>query len=126
VSASDYNPYRRFGLLALFATLLIAFGLMLLFPIWDRFFNYLIAINVVTFAVFGYDKLIAPTQATRVPEAILLALTALGGCVGGIIARPVFRHKTLKVAFRLAFWLCVLVSIALIAAYYLWLCPECR
>ena len=126
MSASHYNPYRRFGLLALFATLLIAFGLMLLFPIWDRFFNYLIAINVVTFAVFGYDKLIAPTQATRVPEAILLALTALGGCVGGIIARPVFRHKTLKVPFRLAFWLCVLASIALIAAYYLWLCPGCR
>ena len=126
MSASHYNPYRRFGLLALFATLLIAFGLMLLFPFWDRFFNYLIAINVVTFAVFGYDKLIAPTQATRVPEAILLALTALGGCVGGIIARPVFRHKTLKVSFRLAFWLCVLASTAVIVAYYLWLCPECR
>jgi uncharacterized membrane protein YsdA (DUF1294 family) len=126
VSASHYNPYRRFGLVALFATLLIAFGLMRLFPIWDRFFNYLIAINVVTFAIFGYDKLIAPTQATRVPEAILLALTALGGCVGGIIARPVFRHKTLKVSFRLAFWLCVLASTAVIAAYYLWLCPECR
>ena len=126
MSASHYNPYRRFGLLALFATLLIAFGLMLLFPAWDRFFNYLIAINVVTFAIFGYDKLIAPTQATRVPEAILLALTALGGCVGGIIARPVFRHKTLKAPFRLAFWLCVLASIAVIAVYYLWLCPECR
>ena len=126
MSASHYNPYRRFGLLALFATLLIAFGLMLLFPIWDRFFNYLIAINVVTFAIFGYDKLSAPTRATRVPEAILLALTALGGCVGGIIARPVFRHKTLKVSFRLAFWLCVLASTAVIAAYYLWLCPECR
>ena len=124
--SSHYNPYRRFGLVALFATLLIALGLMLLFPVWDRFFNYLIAINVVTFAVFGYDKLVAPTQATRVPEAILLILTALGGCVGGIIARPVFRHKTLKVSFRLTFWLCALASSALIAAYYLWLCPECR
>ncbi len=51
MSASHYNPYRRLGLLALFATLLIALGLMLLFPVWDRFFNYLIAINVVTFAV---------------------------------------------------------------------------
>lgn len=126
MSASHYNPYRRFGLLALFATLLIAFGLMLLFPVWDRFFNYLIAVNVVAFAAFGYDKLIAPTQAMRVPEAVLLALTALGGCVGGVIARPVFRHKTQKVSFRLAFWPCVLASIVLIAAYYVWLCPECR
>jgi uncharacterized membrane protein YsdA (DUF1294 family) len=121
-----FNPYRRFGLLTLFVTLLIAFGLMQLFPIWDRFFNYLIAVNVVTLAAFGYDKLIAPTQAIRVPEAILLALTALGGCVGGIIARPVFRHKTRKASFQLAFWFCVLISIVLIAIYYLGLCPACR
>jgi len=126
LSSSPYNPYRRFGLLALFATLLIAFGLMLLFPVWDRFFNYLIAVNVVTFAAFGYDKLVAPTQSIRVPETILLALTALGGGVGGIIARPLFRHKTQKMSFRLVFWPCVLVSTALIVVYYLWLCPECR
>jgi len=112
--------------LASFATLLIAFGLMLLFPVWDRFFNYLIAVNVVTFAAFGYDKLVAPTQSIRVPETILLALTALGGGVGGIIARPLFRHKTQKMSFRLVFWPCVLVSTALIVVYYLWLCPECR
>ena len=122
----EYNPYRRFGLLTLFVTLLIAFGLMLLFPVWDRFFNYLIAVNVVAFAAFGYDKLIAPTGAIRVPEAILLALTALGGCVGGVSAHLMLRHKTQKVSFRLAFWPCVLVSIVLIAYYYLWLCPECR
>ena len=126
MSSSPYNPYRRFGLLASFATLLIAFGLMLLFPVWDRFFNYLIAVNVVTFAAFGYDKLVAPTQSIRVPETILLALTALGGGVGGIIARPLFRHKTQKMSFRLVFWPCVLVSTALIVVYYLWLCPECR
>ena len=126
MSSSPYNPYRRFGLLALFATLLIAFGLMLLFPVWDRFFNYLIAVNVVTFAAFGYDKLVAPTQSIRVPETILLALTALGGGVGGIIARPVFRHKTQKMSFHLIFWPCVLVSTVLIAYYYFWLCPECR
>ena len=124
--SSHYNPYRRFGLVALFATLLIAFGLMRLFPMWDRFFNYLIAVNVVTFAAFGYDKLVAPTQSMRVPEAILLALTALGGCVGGIIARPAFRHKTQKMSFRLAFWPCVLVSTVLMAVYYFWLCSECR
>ena len=126
MSSSHYNPNRRFGLLASFATLLIAFGLMLLFPVWDRFFNYLIAVNVVTFAAFGYDKLVAPTQSIRVPETILLALTALGGGVGGIIARPLFRHKTQKMSFRLVFWPCVLVSAALIVVYYLWLCPECR
>ena len=126
MSSSPYNPNRRFGLLALFATLLIAFGLMLLFPVWDRFFNYLIAVNVVTFAAFGYDKLAAPTQSIRVPETILLALTALGGCVGGIIARPVFRHKTQKMSFYLIFWPCVLVSTVLIVYYYFWLCPECR
>ena len=126
MSTSHYNPYRRFGLLASFVTLLLAFGLMLLIPAWDRFFNYLIAINTVTFAIFGYDKFISRTQAARVPEAILLALTALGGCVGGVAARLVFHHKTQKASFQPAFWLCALISIALMAVYYLWLCPECR
>jgi uncharacterized membrane protein YsdA (DUF1294 family) len=122
----DYSPYRRFGSSVLFATLLITFGLKLLFPAWDLFFNYLIAVNVVTFVAFGYDKASAQAQAARVPEVILLALTALGGCIGGIIARPVFHHKTQKMSFRLVFWPCVLISIILIAIYYMLLCPECR
>jgi uncharacterized membrane protein YsdA (DUF1294 family) len=124
--APAFNPYTRFALVALLAVLLITYLQMLLFPTWDRVFDWLIAINIVTFVAFGYDKAIAPQGATRVPEAILLVLTLLGGCIGAMIARPLFRHKTQKMSFRLIFWPCVIASIALVAVYYLVLCPACR
>ena len=124
--APAFNPYTRFALVALLAVLLMTYLQLLLFPTWDVVFAWLIAINVVTFVAFGYDKAVAPKGATRVPEAILLALTLLGGSVGAVIARPLFRHKTQKVSFRLIFWPCVIMSIALVTVYYLVLCPGCR
>jgi len=124
--APAFNPYRRFALVALLAVLLITYLQLLLFPAWDVVFAWLIAINIVTFVAFGYDKAVAPKDTTRVPEAILLALTLLGGSVGAVIARPLFRHKTQKVSFHLIFWPCVIVSIILVAVYYLVLCPGCR
>ncbi len=124
--APAFNPYTRFALVALLAVLLITYLQLLLFPAWDVVFAWLIAINLVTFVAFGYDKAIAPKGAMRVPEAILLALTLLGGSVGAVLARPLFRHKTLKMSFRLIFWPCVFVSIALVTLYYLVLCPGCR
>jgi uncharacterized membrane protein YsdA (DUF1294 family) len=124
--APAFNPYTRFALVALLAVLLITYLQLLLFPAWDPVFAWLIAFNIVTFVAFGYDKAVAPQGATRVPEAILLALTLLGGCIGAMIARPLFRHKTQKTSFRLIFWPCVIVSIALVTVYYLALCPGCR
>jgi uncharacterized membrane protein YsdA (DUF1294 family) len=124
--ATSFNPYRRFTLLAVLVILLITFGLLSLYPIWDVAFAWLIGINIVTFLTFAYDKAVAPTGATRVPEVVLLALTALGGSIGAIIARPLFRHKTIKASFQWTFWLCVLLSMVLVAVYYVLVCPECR
>jgi len=97
-----------------------------LFPAWDVVFAWLIAINIVTFVAFGYDKAVAPKGTLRVPETILLGLTLLGGSVGAVIARPLFRHKTQKLSFRLIFWLCAIASFALVTVYYLVVCPGCR
>jgi len=124
--APGFNPYRRFALLALLVALSITFGLLSFFPGWDVVFAWLIGVNVVMFAAFGYDKAVAPTGAARVPEAILLALTALGGSIGAVIGRLLFRHKTQKASFQPAFWLCVILSIVLAAVYYTVICPECR
>ena len=124
--ATTFNPYTRFALVALLAVLLITYLQLLWFPTWDVVFAWLIAINLVTFAAFGYDKAVAPKGTLRVPETILLGLTLLGGGIGAVLARPLFRHKTQKVPFRLIFWPCVIVSIALVTIYYLVLCPGCR
>jgi uncharacterized membrane protein YsdA (DUF1294 family) len=124
--APTFNPYTRFALVALLAVLLITYLQLLWFPTWDVVFAWLIAINMVTFIAFGYDKAVARQGAVRVPEAILLGLTLLGGGIGGVLARPLFRHKTQKVSFRLVFWLCFMVSIVLVVVYYLGVCPSCR
>ena len=60
---------------------------------------YLVAINVITFIAFAYDKRQAKRQAWRVKEATLLFLCAAGGTVGGLAAMNACRHKTKKPAF---------------------------
>ena len=58
------------------------------------------AINVLTFAVYGVDKRKARRGRWRVPEATLLGLAAVGGSVGAWLAMQIFRHKTQKKKFR--------------------------
>ena len=55
---------------------------------------WLIAINLVTFAVYGIDKRRARRGAWRVPEKTLFLLPLLGGSVGALLGMRVFRHKT--------------------------------
>ncbi|MGD8398807.1 MAG: DUF1294 domain-containing protein [Anaerolineae bacterium] len=60
---------------------------------------YLLAVNMVTYLLFRYDKLISPNPRwTRVPERVLAALAMLGGSAGAVIGIyvpfPGGRHKT--------------------------------
>ena len=55
---------------------------------------WLIAINLVTFAVYGADKRRARRGAWRVPEKTLFLLPLLGGSVGALLGMRVFYHKT--------------------------------
>ena len=61
---------------------------------------YLLAVNVLTFIVYGVDKWKAQRGRWRVPEATLMGLAALGGSVGAWLAMQLFRHKTQKKKFR--------------------------
>ena len=55
---------------------------------------WLIAINLVTFAVYGIDKRRARRGAWRVPEKTQFLLPLLGGSIGALLGMRVFRHKT--------------------------------
>ena len=55
---------------------------------------WLIAINVITFAVYGIDKRRARRGAWRVPEKTLFLLPLLGGSLGALLGMRVFHHKT--------------------------------
>ena len=122
----DFNPHRRFALVTLLAAISFTLILILIFRTWDYVFLWLIAINLVTFVTFRYDKAVAPTRAVRVPEGILLMLTLLGGFGGAIIEQLLDRHKTQKASFRALFWPCAAISLALLVIYYFVVCPNCR
>jgi len=59
--------------------------------------------NLITFALFGYDKFLARTNRQRISEKTLLAFVIAGGSVGALFAQKLFRHKTRK--FRYIVWI---------------------
>jgi uncharacterized membrane protein YsdA (DUF1294 family) len=62
---------------------------------------FLLGVNLLTFAMFGWDKRAARRQKRRIPEARLYFFTLLGGGIGAWTATRVFRHKTVKTSFRI-------------------------
>jgi uncharacterized membrane protein YsdA (DUF1294 family) len=65
----------------------------------EKILIFLLAINLATFAAFGWDKRRSVADRPRVPEVWLLWLAGLGGSLGALVARRVFRHKTRKQPF---------------------------
>jgi uncharacterized membrane protein YsdA (DUF1294 family) len=76
---------------------------------------WLLAINVVTFGYYGYDKGRARSAGSRVPEVVLHGLSASGGSPGAFAGMHLFRHKTVKKSFRILFWCIVALQVALAA-----------
>jgi uncharacterized membrane protein YsdA (DUF1294 family) len=108
----------RFGVVtgaaAIALALVLALGLGL-----DGLLSWLIAINIVTLSVYGYDKAIAGSEHTRAPERVLLALALVGGTVGAWIGMTLFHHKTAKASFQRRFWAVVTVQVILVVLYYM-------
>ena len=75
---------------------------------------YLLAVNLITFALCGWDKHRARQGAWRVPEARLLLLGLFGGCFGLWAGMKAFRHKTRHKKFTILTPLLCLVWLAII------------
>lgn len=58
------------------------------------FLFYLVAANIVAFALMGIDKKRAINHAWRIPEKTLFLSAILGGSICAIAGMQVFRHKT--------------------------------
>jgi len=57
-----------------------------------------------TMLLFATDKLLARNQSgRRIAETTLLAASALGGWPGGLLSIVIFRHKSAKPSFLIAF-----------------------
>lgn len=72
------------------------------------------ALSLVSFIVYGVDKRLAGQERRRVPEKTLHLLALLGGWPGAIAGQRIFRHKTQKLAFRMVFWIGVLLHLAVV------------
>ena len=74
---------------------------------------YLLAINAVTFIVYGIDKYEAKKAMWRISEATLLLLAVLGGSIGAWMGMKVWHHKTMHKKFKYGIPAILLIQIAL-------------
>lgn len=117
--AFKFEPVRYFGMMTLSIAIILAAVIWWYFS-FDFVLSWLIAITLVAFLTYGYDKAIAGSGRTRVPERVLLALTFAGGTIGAFVGRALFRHKTVKVSFRTKLLLVVGIQAILLLVYIVW------
>ena len=80
----------------------------------EIFIYYFLAINVVTFFVYGIDKVKAKKGLWRIPEATLLMLAVIGGSIGAWLGMMVWRHKTKHLKFKIGVPVILITQIALL------------
>lgn len=93
---------------------------------WGWLAIWLILINLITFFVFGLDKLKAKRKVThestrRVPEKTLFLLAAIGGSIGALLGMKVWHHKTLHKTFRFGIPAILILQILIPAGLYIYL-----
>lgn len=112
--------FRYFVIPAIIA-LIGALVLMQLIDSLNALWAWLFSITLVTFFTYGYDKLIAGSARFRMPESALLALAFVGGTVGALGGMALFHHKTSKRSFQAKLLVVLLVQVALLVLYYLYI-----
>ena len=75
---------------------------------------YIIAVNIIGFALMGNDKRRARKNAFRIPEATLFAFSIIGGSIGMLIGMYTFRHKTKHMTFKIGIPVIIFVQILFI------------
>lgn len=80
----------------------------------ELFIYYILAINILTFVMYGMDKLRAKRGWWRTPESTLLLLAFIGGSIGAWLGMIVWRHKTRHWKFRIGVPLILIIHISLI------------
>ncbi len=73
---------------------------------------YLVSINALALALYGYDKRQALVGRTRIPELVLHTTALCGGSPGALLGQGLFRHKTRKFRFQVVFAAIVLLQVA--------------
>lgn len=77
----------------------------------------LVAVNLLSFLLMGLDKLLAKLHMRRIPEKMLLGISACFAGFGGCLGMWIFHHKVRKPKFYLTLPLFALLQGA--ALYFL-------
>ena len=75
---------------------------------------YLAAVNVVTFFMYGIDKLKAKHSKWRISEAALLWMAVIGGSIGAWLGIKIWHHKTMHKKFKYGVPAIIILQIAAI------------
>ena len=67
---------------------------------WKVLLIYLLAVNLLAFALYGIDKRKARKNARRISEKALFLIPLLGGSLGAWAGMRIFHHKTKHWYFR--------------------------
>ena len=90
----------------------------------DGMAAWLVGVNVAAALAFAYDKVIAGSGRTRVPERVLHILAMAGATPAAYVSMRILRHKTAKASFQLRFWLIAAAQAVLVAGYQVLLRPR--
>ncbi len=74
-------------------------------------------INITTFLLFMADKKRAIRRQWRVPEILLLSLSAIGGSLGGYLSMQIFRHKTKTAIFKVGMPILIILQATALIYY---------
>lgn len=83
-----------------------------------EFVSYILIVNIVTFIIYGVDKLKAKEHWWRISESTLLLLALVGGSVGAWLGMKVWHHKTLHKKFKYGVPTIFILQVAAILAYF--------
>jgi uncharacterized membrane protein YsdA (DUF1294 family)/cold shock CspA family protein len=78
-----------------------------------------VATSLVSLLMYAFDKSAAMNRRWRTSESTLLLASLLGGWPGALVAQGMFRHKSSKASFQVAFWLTVAIH-CLAMAWWCW------
>lgn len=79
---------------------------------------YLLFINIITFMMYGIDKLKAKKGKWRISEATLLMMAIVGGSIGAWAGMRIWHHKTMHKKFQYGIPAIIIMQISLVVYLY--------
>lgn len=75
---------------------------------------YLLAINALSFILFGLDKYKAKKGKWRISEATLLMIAVIGGSIGAWAGMRLWHHKTMHKKFKYGIPIIIILQVCLV------------